>query len=528
MVPVWAYALLALALSALLLPFNNFIGYDGVYYARMAENIISGKGITAGFDVPYAHPPLYPFLMGLFSKFLFNDVEFSGHFISILTFALTVIPLFLLAQSIHGRATAHWASFLYATHGFLLINSNLVMAESLFIFFITALIYFVHQFVQDKDGDKEFLRGISIGTLAGLAYLTRPEGLFFFTVAVLSILILSTRPLIVRSRVVLISLLSFLVFAVPYASFVYQKAHKLPLTGAMTEMIVMKRMQSSSAEQYLEHKKIYEGLTADKQRMKVEELAEQFDFFDYLKANDFALLKQVLPSLVVRIMGISQYLFGGLGFLLIGAGLLGKPWDQKRKRSEFLLLFFLSTFLAVLFGIFMPKRYLTYFPILIIWMGQGIETLRNWAKGSFALGQKSSLVAASTVCLLFCFPSAWYLQRIFTEFPMPFENKELGLWMKNSIPGVEAETVAARHRSVNFYAGAQIIKLPYVEKIEDLLTYLSHQRARYFVVSTDLDPPFLESYGFLLDEKIKLPRGIRRIHTVKGRNNKVILYEVKP
>ena len=521
--PIFLYGLLAFVLSFFLLPPNNFIGYDGVYYARMAENVMAGRGITAGFEVPYAHPPLYPILMGILSKLFFHDTEFSGHFISILAFSFTIIPVFLLARTVYSVSTAHWTSFLYATHGFLLINSNLVMTETLFTLLVMSQIYLVHHATQEEAN--RISPGIFIGIIGGLAYLTRPEGLFVSVVAILSLFLLSPKPFVPKTRLILVSLTAFLVFFLPYVSFVHHKAHKMPLSGAMTELLVMKRMHTSSAEQYLEAKKIYEGLTSDKTRPKVEELDEQFDFFDYLRANHFALLRQVFPSVIVRIMGINQYLFGGVGFLLIGASFFSAPWDQRRRRAELLFLLFLSTFLPVLFGIFIPKRFLTYFPIFLIWMGNGIEVLRSWAKGSFNLNQRKSFIVASGVCLLFCLPSAWYLHRTFTQFPMPFENKELGLWMKENIPHIEEEKVAARHRSVNYYAGAEIIKLPYVEKFGDFLTYMAHQRARYFAVSEDLDQPILDSYRFLLDETKALPLGINRVHTVKG-NHKIILYEI--
>jgi len=130
-------------------------------------------------------------------------------------------------------------------------------------------------------------------------------------------------------------------------------------------------------------------------------------------------------------------------------------------------------------------------------MGNGIEVLRNWTKQSFGLSRRGSFAVALSACLLLALPSAWYLHRVLTQFPVSFEYKELGLWMKKNIPNVDQETVASRQPAVSFYSGARILKLPYVDRFEDLLTFLDHQQAKYFVVSEGLDHPFVDTYRLL-------------------------------
>ena len=132
------------------------------------------------------------------------------------------------------------------------------------------------------------------------------------------------------------------------------------------------------------------------------------------------------------------------------------------------------------------------------------------------------------LCLFFLFPSAAYLHHCFAASPVPQEYRQMGLWMKQNLPHIEEERVASRHPSIIFYSGAKILNppyLPYVDKIEDLVTYLTHQKARYFVITSDLDSPTLDAYRFLLDETKSPTPGIRRLHNIEGKI-KVSLFEI--
>lgn len=517
------YLFIGLALSAVLLPFQYFIGHDGVWYARMAENIFSGGGISVNAGEPYTgHPPFYPILMGL-ANFIFRDIEFSGHLVSLVAFALTVIPLFRITRAIYPPAAAHWVSLLYVTNGFLLIHSNLVMSESLLVLFMMLQLYFAHSIIQGKH--RRVSTGAILGIVSGMAYLTRPEGLLFYLAGVVSILFLFPRQWAFKIRVVLLSLATFLVFALPYVGFIYKHTHRFQMTTEVPRLFILRQMGVSNPNQWLEVKKTFWGLSEDKTKLKGDELAEKFNLFHYLKKDHFVLLRSLPPSALNRFLNLSKYLFGGFGFFLIGASFFGAPWGGRRKQSEALFLLFLLTFLPQLIGFFLPKRYLLIFPILIIWMGNGVEVFRNWAKQSFGLSQKGSLGVALGACLLLALPSGWYLHRTLNLPPVFNESKELGLWIEKNIQQPRKKRVAAFLPAVNFYSGTKFVWLPYVKNLEDLKIYLSHQGTRYVVVSEDFDQPFLDAYRSLLDVTHEPPKGFVRRH-IAGSSRKMIFYEV--
>gem|GEM_PF-1588068 len=518
---------LGVLLSAVLLPFSHFIGFDGIFYARMGENILSGRGISVNPGEPYtSHGFFYALLLGLVNL-LFRDSELSGHLVSILAFSLAVIPLFLLSETIYGRNTASWISFLYVTHGFLLIHSNMVLTEPLFTCLILLEVYFVQKAIWNQR--LSLSGGIAIGIISGLAYLTRPEGLFFYLASVFALFLFSTGPLLAKSRILSASVLTFALFFLPLTVFHFHHSGRMQLSSGVAENLIMRQLDLSHPNAFPEAKKIFEGLTEDKSRLKMDELKESFRLSDYLTKDNAALLRSFFPSLFWRLLGIQPYLYGGLGLLLIGAGLFHAPWDQQRKRAEAVFLIYLLTFLPQAFGFFQNKRYYAYLPFLLIWIGQGITATTLWTRQTFSVSARVSSRLGWTFCLALAFASGLYLHRTYTQTQLPFEYKELGLWMKGNIPDIAEQFVVSRHPSVNFYAGAKILHppffLPYVERFDDLLTYMRHQKARYFVVSDDLEVPALDAYRFLLDESKPPPFGILRKHTVTGMR-KLILYEL--
>ena len=515
------YCLAALALSLWLLQFNYFIGDDGVYYARVGRNIFQGMGIAANPGEPYLiHPPFYPFLVGLLNVFIRN-LEFSGHLVSILAFSLTLVPLFLFTRDVYGENSAHWASLLYLTHGYLLIHSNLVMTECLFTLLIMIQLYGTNRIIQ--GGTENAGVGILVGIFSGLAFLTRPEGFLFFLACSLAIFLLSEKSLASKFKLILISGVVFLLFFLPQVYFVYQKSHKLQLSQGVTEIFIKRQMDLAEGGTRQEARKIYEGLTSDQTHFKMEELVHEFHLIPNLVKDHFAFVWSALASLIWRLTSLNEYLYAGLGFFLIGAGWLSIPWDSRRRKSEFLILLFLSTFLCKLFSQFLPQYYFHYFPIFLIWIGNGVEVLRNWAGMTFRL--KRSRVIALAFCALLALPSAGYLRRILTQFPAAFEYQELGLWMRKNIPQIENETIASRQPAVSFYSGGRILKLPYVHEIENLMTFMKFRGAKYFVVSDNPDLPYPSAYDLLLDETRLPPPGLSREYVLHGRH-KLILYKL--
>ncbi len=524
-VTLFLYPLLAFILSFTLLQLNSYVTDDGTDYLRIAQNFIAGKGLSLIPGEPFTvHLPLYPLLTGIFSKVFFDNVEFAGHFVSILSFSLTLLPLFLLSQTIYGPKTAQWSCFLYLTSGFLLIYSNLILTEPLFIFLIMTLLWLVQQILEEEN--PRVWQGLALGINAELAYFTRPEGFFYYLVALASILLSSSkRSWRSKLRTALISLIPFLLLFLPYLNFFHKTTGHWQLSGGVLLEVIRRQLDVSHPGQYLEVKKQIEGLSTDKTQLKIHELAETFGLWHWIAADHFALLRSIPNTFLMRTLEFNRYFYAGLGFFLIGAGFLKPPWNPRRKKSEVLLILSLLPFVPHLIVVFDQRRYLPLYPIFLIWMGNGIESVRHWAQKSFNLNHRASMGIALSICLFLALPSAVYLRDRLGSSPVPPEHKEMGLWMKNHIPRIEEEKVTTHRGFVTLYSGAHVVFLPYVEKLEDLVTYMRHKNSRYFVVSEDLDTPVRDSYRSLLDENRPPPPGLTREHVIRGKT-KVILYKL--
>jgi len=520
------YALLAFLTSLFLLQFNSFINPDGAEYVRFGENIFSGAGLAINSTQAYvSHPPFYPFLIGLLTQITGNG-EFSGHLISCLSFSLSLLPLFAIVEMSYSRRAAHWFALLFLTHGFLLVYANIIIAEPLLLF-LTSLMLLTTQRLIQEGCERRYFNVCFLGVCGGLAYLTHPLGALFFGGALLSIVLLVPHTVIGRVSLAAFALGVFLIFAVPYALFVREITDQLQLSGVAVRAVLRRYLDMARALPYSELKKIYEGLSADKTELKLDEMARQFSLWEYVVKDQFAMLRFAFPTLFVRFAGLSSYMYAGVGFVLTGAALLGNPWSPRRTKIEAVRFLFLLPFLAFAFTVFEQRYYFPFIPILLLWAAQGLEVLCEWLQKSFRWTAVRAAAATVVFCVLMALPSVFYVARSIQLTQPPREHYDLGLWMKAHIPDIRSETIAAQVPYAAFYSGAGILRLPYVENFSDLLVYLRHHKARYFVVGDDLDTPTLNSYRFLLTDGVNpaMPPSIRLRHAVKERKN-IFLYEV--
>ena len=521
---IYFYFLIALSLSLWLLQFNNFLTPDGANYIRIGVNIFAGKGITSNPGEPYtAHPPFYAFLIGLF-HLLIPDLEFTAHFIPALMFALTVFPLFFIAERIYGRESAHWACLLYMTHGFLLIYSNLIMAEPLFTFLLMTQIFLLQDLILSEE--RQVKKPLCFGFAAGLCYLTRPEGLLFFGTGMISIFLLARKTWADKMRILFLFTAPFLFLVLPYLVFVHRHTGHWQPSRNSSFQIIVRQMSVAHPQPYIQTKKLLFGLSSDKTRREIDERIDNFRLVDYIKKDNFALIKSGAPSLILRFQELNMYFFAGLGLILVGASFFNAAWASRRTKMEILLILFLVPSFFHIFLIPDPRRYLPIFPILLLWAGHGIHTIRQWAADSFRWSRKKSFRLAAGIVLGLTFSSAGYLYHALNGISLPLEHREMGIWMKENIPGIDHEKVVTEHPFVHFYSGASYAFIPYTASFEDFRTYLRHLPAKYFVISQDFDPIYLESFGFLLDESKALPVGVKRLHTVSGKN-KMVLFEIE-
>ncbi len=146
------------------------ISRDGTRFITMAYYIKSSNWQAF---VNEQYHPLYPCLIFIAHKFI-PDWILAAKTVSVVMGALCVIPLYYLALWLFNRTTACTCAVIFAFHPYAARYSGDVISDTTYLFFfLSALAVGYMSFVRSK---KNILR-FSAGLLAGLAYLTRPEGI---------------------------------------------------------------------------------------------------------------------------------------------------------------------------------------------------------------------------------------------------------------------------------------------------------------------------------------------------------------
>ena len=173
---IFLLLLLAFALRLGWMLYNTqAIENEGTEYARIAQNLLAGKGYVGLLGGPESmFPPLFPFLIAA-SSLVTRDTEMAGRLVSIVMGSLLVLPVFFMGEKLFGRRVAYLAAALIAVHPLLVALSASVYVESTYLTLLFASLYFGMR-VLDFDGVKQ---AFFCGLMLGLAYLTRPEGLAY-------------------------------------------------------------------------------------------------------------------------------------------------------------------------------------------------------------------------------------------------------------------------------------------------------------------------------------------------------------
>jgi hypothetical protein len=165
----------ALLMGALfIVRLNADLNYDGEIYIAAAMKFSDGffREGMALYPMPF-----YPLLISFFYKVVPNWI-LAGRLISLLSMALAVIPLYLLARDLFSSRAAFWCSVTYMLLPETLNQSNTVMREPIYFLCFLSATYFAQRALQTQR-----ISPLIFSALFGaLSTLFRVEGLIFFPV----------------------------------------------------------------------------------------------------------------------------------------------------------------------------------------------------------------------------------------------------------------------------------------------------------------------------------------------------------
>ncbi|MBV8901742.1 MAG: glycosyltransferase family 39 protein [Verrucomicrobia bacterium] len=508
-----AVIVLAFALRAgFMLVSTDSANHEGIYYLRVAENLLAGKGYVGlrenGLQLLY--PPLFPGAIALATA-LVGNAESAARLIDLLAGTALVIPIYLIARRLGGERVALLSAFLAAVHPYLVALSTSIFSENLYLLFLLAGVYGV--IGARSDARYAWCSAALAGACFGLAYLARPEGLVFAGVGAIALsLVKSGRP-ILRLRLAVILAGCTAVIALPYMAW---------LTASTGQLL----LESKSADNYAAKKQIlahvplgeiFFGINDDlsPKGASMESNAEEIRQWhqDSYHAVRFAI--ETAPQSiwdVVRWLVFKRVLGGPV---LVVCAITGLICGIRRREPWFihgaLLALAGGALLALLFvptqRVFQDRYLVSFLPPMLIWSAGGIAIMSAWigekavARGWVAAAGRTRRrveVAASVLpaALLILLPLSTL--RGTSEFGQGWGDshvaKQVGLWLKGHLSGQHARVMDLTP-TVAYYSGSTMACFPWTTP-DKALAYIESKKIDYLVLPSRADEtiPYLASW----------------------------------
>ena len=151
----------------------SYMDKDSVLYLSMANTLVE-DGIDSAFERNPRIPPMYIFAMAACKKYMGLTMETAGRLVSTVAGTFLILAVFLMAKLVFKNNNyALIAAFLTATHPFLIVMSEDIMRDSLFICMISFSLVFAMYGAERKN----YVFWIISGFFCAMATMTRSEGI---------------------------------------------------------------------------------------------------------------------------------------------------------------------------------------------------------------------------------------------------------------------------------------------------------------------------------------------------------------
>jgi Dolichyl-phosphate-mannose-protein mannosyltransferase len=498
------------------------IEYEGTSYARVGEDIATGRGFLRGFQeaviIPHSAP--YSALIAAGVRLGLTG-ETAGRVISLLFGSALPVVICLIGRRLYGPVAGWLGGLLAAVHPLLVVASAAVLTEPATLTLNMLAVYFCLGAL-DLDSRRD---PILAGSCLGLSYLCRPEGLILAALFAITVVAVNLpRRSLALARAALL-VFAFSVFALPYIVLLTiqtgQIRFEVKTPGALA--FISRTEQGQDDDQInwaIDHDLVGTGIGMLSTRQLVRTLpsAPQIAWLS---------LKQMRLNLrwILRSIG-APYLGQPFIGMLAALGFFASVWGPRRLSKDLPLVAIVSlSILAAGTSPFQVDRYI--FPLLppmLVWGGRGLDWLRGWTAGTATecglAGRVPSALAACMVAIWFALVSAVAVigvrgtDQLSQSWTTTFiEEARLGKWLRTFIrwraPVMDCGYVAA------YYAGAAIVFYPWTDG-DTASRYITKKNVEYLILR-DRDrgryPYFEELARSGLDGRAEL---IKTFHPASG------------
>ena len=447
------------------------IAMDSAGYGLMARDFLKGDFIQG---LSWAFHPLYPLLIALITPDA-THVEIVGRLISLFWGTFTLIPLYYLVKEAIGRKEAFFTAIFYAFQPYLVTYSGMLLTEATYWGLLVLSVYFFWTGLK-----KENIWRIALsGSLLGLAYLTRPEGVGYVLVYLGWIVVdgVLNQKWFKKFIFMGVLALSVFVFVIPYVRYIHQETGQWLISKKAVEIqsqLLQKQLEETNSSTEVEQEKSAENNSNI--LMLLQNIVKYLPFviYHYLRAYHFVLW---------------PFLFFGLIRL-------------RQKNVPLYECFIASLILFHLFSLstFHPSTVrfsIPVVPLSLLWAGTGVlEIHRRLAKFN-AVNAARGTTWLIIIALLIQLPQSFIPERAHRAY-----QKGIGLWLQKNTP--DNAIIMSNSPIETFYGEREFIQLPFGDptakgpgtSYEEIIRYAKQRGVQFILINHNThesNPDFVAS-----------------------------------
>ena len=528
---VVAALLVGLALRVAIALTDDAPATDETAYLRSGISLIEGHGYEREGNPELHFPPFVPFLLGLANK-VTSDPHTGAVVLTCLASTALIIPLALLGRRIAGPAggvATAWVAALGPGLSTTLVNRG-AGSEAEYTLLVVGALWLVVSAV-DHQGRARAWRVFAAGLLVGLAYLTRPEGLFMALPLGVAVLVLAARrpgqPARLRrldrrglragAPLLAVFLLPIVACIVPYAMYLHDNTGQWQLSAKTQDASIEAWHAVARADREARDSVLYAlddtgfGFAAGRSSLVTLARDDPAGYVGIVRTNAGALATSIVSPVANQ----------RLSWLLLPLPLWGLAafgaWRHRRSGVVRLVLAAGALPVATALAFFVQPRYLIVAVALATpLVGAAIAALSTAWRRPVMLAVVA-LLALSSLQAFRSEGAGWWHPSDHSD------QREAGEWIAaNTRLG---DRVMTRSMVVDYYAERPTMAIPYAS-MSEILRYARHYGARYLVVdwytAVRLRPQ-LEP----LRTTDRIP-GLRLVHEVRAEGRTTRIFALDP
>lgn len=495
---------------------------DETAYIASGTSLVDGHGFERDGRPELHFPPLVPVVLGLAAK-VFGDAHTGAVWVAVAAGTASIAPLALLARRLAGdlagtvtawiAALAPGLATLPATRG--------TGSETEYVLLVVAALWLVVA-ASDRDGSARLARLAGAGALAGLAYLTRPEGLFIGlaigAAVVVPGLLLWRRRTPGAGRAVVTAGAAFglplLVCVVPYVAYLHANTGSWSFTAKSQDVSLEAWHAVARGDRHARDQVLYaldeSGYRFADERSSLTSLARE-DPGGYL-----GIVGTNAGELAVNITGVTLLPLPVWALAVYGA------WRHRGRSPTAVALLVAAAALPLLTALafFVQPRYLVVVPAVgAVLAGVGIVHLPRRARAA-VIGLALVLCAAMSVQAFRGDDAGWWHPDEHTD------QRLAGEWIADHTD--PDERIMTRSLVVAHYGERHAVPIPY-DDLDTILDFARHYGVRYLVVDSAHVERLRPQLVPLLttDDDVD---GLRLVHELRaeGRTSRVFALDPAP